>query len=99
MKLKITGLLLMIFLMTSCSCLRAITGMILGSETQHAIPSAKISVVNQVFQRLFDSDSLGYFNAYISGGPGCPRIKATVEAHGYQTATFREPKNRDTLTI
>lgn len=89
----------MIFLMTSCSCLRAITGMILDSETQQPISSAKISVVNQGFERHFESDSLGYFNAYISGGPRCPRIKATVEAQGYQTATFREPKKRDTLTI
>ena len=99
MKLKITCLLLISFLMTSCSCLRSITGSIHDRETQQPISFAKISVVNKGFERHFESDSLGYFDVHLTGGCKCPRIKATVEAANYKTTTFKEPKKKDTLSI
>lgn len=100
MKIKLLSIIITIsFLASSCSCLRMLTGRIKDRETNQSIKSARITVTNKGYQRHFESDSTGFFEAFLNGGYKCPRIGARIEATGYKPLDIKEPKKRDTVTI
>lgn len=86
-------------LFISCSCMRVLHGMVKDSVTHMPIVGAQVSVTNTGYKRNFESDSLGKFNAYLSGGNKCPRIEASIFADGYETAEIKEPKKQDTIVV
>ncbi len=97
-KLRAITILGSILLLSSCSCMRILVGILVDRETQEPIHLAEIRVTNKGYERHFESDSTGYFRAYIQGGPKCPRIQAQISAAGYQVINVVEPRNGDTLT-
>lgn len=87
------------FLFSSCSCLRVFTGILLDRNTHQPIKSADVQVVNKGYFRQFESDSTGYFEAYLQGGCKCPRIQLQIKADGYNVLEAREPRKRDTVVL
>ncbi len=99
MKLKIMFILLLCSLLSSCSCLRHLTGKILDSQTSQPIQRAGISIINEGYERYFESDSLGNFSAFLTGGCKCPRIKVSIDAEGYESQQVKEPRKQDSITV
>lgn len=98
-KLKTIGIWMLCFLLSSCSCLRVFTGILLDRNTLQPIQSAHIEVTNKGYARHFSSDSTGYFKAYIQGGSKCPRIHIHIDAEGYIPIDAVEPRKRDTVLL
>lgn len=97
-KLRIVTVLSIVFLFSSCSCMRTLVGILVDRETQQPIHAAAIQITNKGYERDFQSDSTGYFTAFIQGGARCPRIRAQISAQGYSPIHIIEPQNGDTLT-
>ncbi|HIY74838.1 MAG TPA: hypothetical protein H9825_01130 [Candidatus Sphingobacterium stercorigallinarum] len=90
---------LLCLLCVSCSCLRVFSGMLLNPYTRQPIEGAQVEVINQGYERIFQSDSTGYFEAFIQGGSRCPRIQVHIRARGYLDVYATEPQQRDTVTL
>ncbi|MFC3196435.1 hypothetical protein ACFOET_02290 [Parapedobacter deserti] len=100
MRIRLAVLVILtVLLVSSCSCLRRLAGTVRDRETKKPIQTARISVTNPGYQRHFESDSNGYFEAFLSGGYKCPRISVRIEADGYKALDMKEPRKRDTITV
>ncbi len=77
--------------------MRVIVGILVDRDTQKPIHLADIEITNKGYGRHFESDSTGYFEAYLQGGAKCPRIRARITAAGYAALNVIEPRNQDTL--
>ena len=96
-KLWTITVLSILFLFSSCSCMRVLVGILVDRNTQQPIKTPAVQVINKGYERQFESDSTGYFKAYLQGGAKCPRIRARISAEGYTPINIIEPRNGDTL--
>lgn len=77
--------------------MRVLVGILVDRDTRQPIQMAAVQVTNKGYERHFESDSMGYFEAYIQGGAKCPRIRARITAEGYTPIYIIEPRKGDTL--
>ena len=88
-KIKISLLVFIFAVFTSCDCLQHITGFTIDYETQ--LPIDKAMVKDTDTDRIIYTDSLGNFEyrAKVIGLFGCPNIKLSFEKEGYKKVTKR----------
>jgi len=85
-KNKLTLLVFIFAVFTSCDCFQHVQGIVIDSETQLPIDSVKVM---RDAERIIYTDSFGNFEiASVTGGLfACPKISLSFEKEGYNKAT------------